>query len=133
MGELEIASNPDGEAFVFSGEPMFQHMSGVSGRQLNSTVQQVFHNSLTQNFPNPFNPQTTLAYSLREAANVTLAIYDVGGRRVRVLVNEHLPAGAYKVTWDGTDAKGSGVASGVYFCKLVAGSFADTKKMVMLK
>lgn len=133
MGELEIASNPDGEAFVFSGEPIFQHMSGVSGRQLNSTVQQVFHNSLSQNFPNPFNPQTTLAYSLHEATNVTLAIYDVAGRRVRELVNERRPAGAYKVVWDGTDAKGSKVASGVYFYKLVAGSFLETKKMVMLK
>jgi flagellar hook assembly protein FlgD len=133
MGESEVATDPEGEAFVVTGEPLFQHMSGVANRQLNSAVQQVFRNSLVQNFPNPFNPQTTLAYSLKEPGNVTLSIYDVAGRRIRELVSAQRPAGAYKVVWDGTDSKGSKVASGVYFYKLVAGSFTDTKKMVMLK
>lgn len=92
-----------------------------------------FVNQLAQNYPNPFNPQTTLAFSIKDASDVTLAIYDVAGGRVRELVNEHRAPGAYKVVWDGTNTKGSQVASGVYFYKLVAGSFVETKKMVMLK
>ena len=134
VGEIEPAGDSNGESFV-AGDvlPVYQHMSGVSGRILNLTVQQVFHNSLAQNYPNPFNPRTTLAYSLHDAANVSLTIYDVAGRRVRELVNEHRLPGAYKVVWDGRDEKGTQVSSGVYFYKLVAGSFTDTKKMIMLK
>jgi hypothetical protein len=92
-----------------------------------------FVNQLAQNYPNPFNPQTTLAFSIKSASNVDLAIYDVAGRRVRELVNEHHVPGIYKVVWDGRDGKGAQVASGVYFYKIVAGSFVETKKMVMLK
>jgi hypothetical protein len=64
---------------------------------------------------------------------VSLTIYDVAGRRVRELVNEHRKPCAYRAVWDGRNGNGSQVASGVYFYKLVAGSFVDTKKMVMLK
>jgi hypothetical protein len=134
FGELEIApGGQQGTAMVTSTGPIFAHMSGASGRVLNQMAQRVFHNRLEQNFPNPFNPQTTLAYSLKSASDITLTIYDVGGRRVRELVNEHRVPGAYKVVWDGRNAKGTQVASGVYFYKLVAGSFTDTKKMIMLK
>jgi len=93
----------------------------------------VYKNELLQNHPNPFNPTTTVTYSLKGASHVTLTIYDVTGRRVRELVNEQRAPGVYKVAWDGANAKGSKVASGVYFYKLVAGSFTDTKKMIMLK
>jgi hypothetical protein len=134
FGELALAqTSQGGQNFVVQQHPVFAHMSRVSGRQLTAGVQQVFHNSLEQNFPNPFNPQTAIAYSLKDAADVRLAIYDVAGRRVRELVDEHRMPGAYKVIWDGRDGKGSQVSSGVYFCKLVAGSFVETKKMVMLK
>jgi len=92
-----------------------------------------FSNQLAQNYPNPFNPQTTLAFSIKDVGKVSLVIYDVAGRRVRELVDEHRAPGIYKVVWDGRDSKGGLVASGVYFYKLVAGSFADTKKMVLLK
>ena len=102
-----------------------------TSRRLGAEPRLVDH--LTQNFPNPFNPQTTLAFSLKHASDVSLTIYDVGGRRVRELVNEHRTPGAYKVVWDGRDGKGTQVSSGVYFYKLVAGSFVDTKKMMLLK
>jgi len=108
-------------------------MSGVMRRDLAAGVQRIFHNRLEHNFPNPFNPQTTIAFSLKDGANVSLSIYDVGGRRVRDLVNENRTSGAYKVVWDGRSSSGDPVASGVYFYKLVAGSFTDTKKMVLLK
>jgi hypothetical protein len=132
FGEVELAGDQGGEALV-AGSGLFARMSGVTGRVLNQTAQQIYHNRLEQNFPNPFNPQTTLAYSVKDASDVSLVIYDVAGRRVRELVNEHRKAGVYKVVWDGRDGKGTQVASGVYFYKLAAGSFVDTKKMIMLK
>jgi hypothetical protein len=90
-------------------------------------------NSLGQNYPNPFNPQTTIAFSIAERANVRVAVYNVNGALVRTLANESRAAGAYALTWDGRDDGGRQVASGVYFYKLTAGSFTQTKKMVLLK
>jgi len=89
--------------------------------------------SLQQNHPNPFNPQTSIEYATSERAHVTLAIYDVSGELIRTLKNAVEAAGAYKVFWDGRDQTGKHVASGVYFYKLNAGSFTQTKKMVLLK
>jgi hypothetical protein len=88
---------------------------------------------LAQNVPNPFNPSTTLRFGLRESAHVTLRIYDAAGRLVRTLVDDHRPAGLYDKAWDGRDAAGRASASGVYFCKLVAGRFEETRKIVLLK
>ncbi|MCI0450845.1 MAG: right-handed parallel beta-helix repeat-containing protein [Candidatus Latescibacteria bacterium] len=116
-----------------SASSVTAQMTGVFQRALNTTVARIFHNRLEQNFPNPFNPTTTLAFSLKQAENVALTIYDVGGRRVRELVNERRERGAYKVVWDGQNDAGQTVASGVYFYKMVAGSFTDTKKMTILK
>jgi hypothetical protein len=108
-------------------------ISGVVGRRLDADVARIYHNRLEQNFPNPFNPNTTIAFSLQSAADVSLTIYDVAGRRVRELVNEKRNAGAYRSDWNGRNDSGQPVASGVYFYKLVAGTFTDTKKMTILK
>jgi flagellar hook assembly protein FlgD len=108
-------------------------MRGVFTRALDPAVAQIYHNRLEQNFPNPFNPTTTLAFSIKDKGDVSLTIYDVVGRQVRELVNEQRERGAYKVVWDGQNDSGQTVASGVYFYKLVAGSFTDTKKMTILK
>src|SRR5262249_9804888 len=91
------------------------------------------NNSLAQNYPNPFNPQTTIAFSIATRAATHLAIYDVNGALVRTLANEMRAAGPYRITWDGRDDGGRVVASGVYFYKLSAGGFTQTKKMVLLK
>jgi len=83
---------------------------------------------LSQNYPNPFNPSTTISFSLPEANYVTLDIFNVLGQKVESLVNENMPAGTHEVEWQ----TGS-TASGVYFYRLTAGSFSDTKKMMFLK
>lgn len=83
--------------------------------------------------PNPFNPATTIHYSLAAQGGVKLAIYDVAGRLVRELVNRTELAGAHSVTWGGSDERGTPAASGVYFVKLSAGSVTRTMKMVLLK
>jgi hypothetical protein len=87
---------------------------------------------LKQNYPNPFNPTTKIVFLLPEASNVSLKIYDVSGRLVRTLVNESRPAGNYHLTWDGRDESGARVSSGIYFYRIVAGSFIKTRRMVLI-
>lgn len=99
-----------------------------------SSVEQVSGVALTyrlgQNYPNPFNPSTSIEFSIPKRENVTLAIYDVNGRLVRnLLLNEPYGPGVYRVTWDGTNQNGESVASGVYFCRLLAGKFRESRKM----
>jgi hypothetical protein len=90
-------------------------------------------NRLDQNYPNPFNPQTTIAFSLRERGIATIRIYNVTGHRVRTLANETFEAGANKRVWDGRNDAGQPVSSGVYFYKLIANDFTQTRRMVLLK
>ena len=91
--------------------------------------------SLSQNSPNPFNPSTTVSFSVPEGKNahVSLNIYDIRGKLVRTLVDEAKDAGSYSVLWNGVDSRGLNVASGVYFYRLAAGEFNQTRKMVLLK
>jgi hypothetical protein len=88
---------------------------------------------LEQNSPNPFNPETAIRFSLASKENVTLAVYDVSGRLVRMLTSGTQDVGTHSITWDGRNDAGSTVSSGVYFYRLDAGKFSATKKMVMLK
>jgi hypothetical protein len=88
---------------------------------------------LTQNYPNPFNPVTTIRFGLSDPVFVSLRIYDAAGRTVRELVNGKREAGVFNETWDGMDNNGRESASGVYFYKLVAGNFSETRKMVLLR
>ena len=90
-------------------------------------------NYLSQNFPNPFNPMTTIRFGLSERALVSLKVYDAAGRLVAVLVDEERQADVYEEAWDGKDTGGSAVASGVYIYRLIAGDFRETRKMVVLR
>ena len=89
--------------------------------------------SLAQNEPNPFNPETSIRYTMAAPGNVSINIYDAAGRLVRSLVNGVKEAGSHNVTWNGVDNNGSAVSSGVYFYRLTAGKFSETKKMTLLK
>lgn len=84
--------------------------------------------SLGTNYPNPFNPTTTLSFTLQEAGRVHLAVYDVSGRLVAAVVDGYRQAGSHDVTFDG-----SGLASGIYIYRLTAGGFTATGKMVLMK
>ena len=88
---------------------------------------------LLQNIPNPFNPETTIAYELPEAVQVKLAIFNLVGQRVRSLVDEFKTAGRYEARWDGQDDFGRDVGSGVYFYSLEAGTFSTTKRMLLIR
>ena len=80
------------------------------------------------NYPNPFNPSTTIKYELPKNSEVRLSVYDMLGREVSVLVNERSDAGVHEVKFDG-----STLATGVYFYRLQAGDFVQSKKLVLLK
>jgi hypothetical protein len=92
-------------------------------------------NRLDNAYPNPFNPTTTIRYSIASAGRVSLKIYNAAGQLVRTLVDEQqIPTGeGFSVDWDGTDNRGQVISSGVYFYKLSAKEYSETKKMVLLK
>ena len=83
---------------------------------------------LSQNYPNPFNPETVIRYSIPQAEEVSLVVYNLIGEKVALLINGNMPAGNHRVTWDA-----SNVSSGIYFYRLQAGDFVQTRKMVLLK
>jgi photosystem II stability/assembly factor-like uncharacterized protein len=93
--------------------------------------------SLRQNYPNPFNPSTLIEFDVsggeQESVRVTLAIYDVRGRLIRILTNDMREKGKHKVFWDGMDNTGTDVNSGIYFCRISAGDFVATRKLLLLK
>lgn len=89
--------------------------------------------TISQNAPNPFNPETTIAYTLPEPSRVKILIYNVLGQKVRTLVNAHKPVGVYRVTWDGKNDSGHSVSSGLYLYKITAGPFTGIRKMLVLK
>ena len=89
---------------------------------------------LVRNYPNPFNPSTTIQFSLEKAAPVTLQIYNILGEKVKTLLDKQtLSAGEKYVDWNGTVENGSPAASGVYFYKVSSGSNSVVKKMILVK
>ena len=84
-------------------------------------------------YPNPFNPATRVSFSLKKKGHVSLRVYDVTGRLVRVLVDETREAGTYSTVWKGNTDRGYAAASGVYFCDASFGKFRQSTKMLLLK
>jgi choice-of-anchor B domain-containing protein len=124
-GLIYVCDQPNG-LYIFSVEGFNGAPTGVG-----STAPVAAR--LEQNFPNPFNPSTTIAYSLDASGPVTLSVFDVTGARVRTLVDASRPSGRHQVEWNGTDDRGRAVASGVYYCRLDASGGELTRKMVLLK
>jgi hypothetical protein len=89
--------------------------------------------NLAQNFPNPFNPVTTIRFDVKDRGHVSLKIYNVAGQLVKTLVDEVKDASSYAIHWDGTNNIGTEVASGVYFYEMESGNFRKTMKMVLLR
>jgi hypothetical protein len=99
--------------------------------ETNSNVPATY--SLMQNYPNPFNPATTIKYQLPEQQFVKVEIFNALGQVVNILVNQSQDAGEYTVNWNGKNNYGQNLASGIYFYRLQAGSFVETKKMILIK
>jgi hypothetical protein len=123
---FEIASG-----IVFDGSKLSNPVVALGSLNVESTPTEF---ALLQNFPNPFNPETTIKYNVANGANVSLRIYNVVGQVVKTLVAEQQNAGRYTVRWSGTDDRGVSVSSGIYFYQITAGSdFQDVKKLMLLK
>jgi len=84
--------------------------------------------ALHPSWPNPFNPTTMIRYDVRKTGHISLSVFDLLGREVTTLVQGTVPAGSYSVAWDATD-----LPSGIYFCRMEAAGFAQTRKMVLVK
>ena len=101
------------------------------GKAVSSGVPDKFY--LDQNYPNPFNPETKISYCLPEGFQVRLIIYNLIGQEVQTIVNNFQPAGYYQVIWNGRDNQGRLASSGIYIYRLTAGTFTQTKRMVLLR
>ena len=129
--------NPcDGWVFEFFGGVRVIAKEGLAAPTLNIMIPREM--ILLPNYPNPFNPETWLPYQLSRASDVTMSIYSVNGMLVRRLDLGHQPAGIYQsrsraAYWDGRNALGERVASGLYFYTLTAGDFSATRKMLIRK
>ena len=118
------------EGVVFDGSKLTNFVVALGNLNVESTPTEF---ALLQNFPNPFNPETTIKYNLADGKNVSLRIYNVVGQVVRTLVAEQQNAGRYTVRWNGTDDRGVSVSSGIYFYQIAAGDYSDVKKLMLLK
>ena len=85
------------------------------------------------NYPNPFNPSTTISYTVDQPSDIRLTVFDIRGRRVITLVDRFQDQGVYHIQWDGTNSSGRALASGVYFYRMEAENYSVTRKMVLLK
>ena len=116
--------------WLFSLNSIRINFAGTVGVSDFKSVPTVY--SLSQNYPNPFNPTTTIRFDLPTDGLITLEIYDILGRKISTLINEHRQAGNYEQIFDASSA-GGGLASGVYVYKLRAGDFVNSKKLILLK
>jgi uncharacterized protein len=89
--------------------------------------------ALYPNYPNPFNPSTTIRFALPQASNVRLVVYDVTGRAIRTLLDQHYPPGEHSAVWDGRDAADRMVSSGVYLYRVETGGVTETRRMTLIK
>ena len=119
------------EGIVFDHKLLSNQMVVLGALNVETTPTEF---ALFQNFPNPFNPETTIKYNLAEGSDVHLQIYNILGQVVRTMVAERQSAGRYQVKWSGTDDRGMPVSSGIYFYQLATGGkFHDVKRLMLLK
>ena len=99
----------------------------------NANEIQILQTKLQSNYPNPFNPETTICYDLKDNSPVRIDIFNTRGQHVKTLVNEAKAAGSYEVVWNGKDTNGKDVASGIYHYRMQAGSYSESHRMMLLK
>lgn len=126
------------DALYYASDHLPVYADFVSFGSTSSHEEEITPSPLTKtflgfNYPNPFNPTTTISFSIPEESNIELSIYNIKGQKVRTLVNEILPAGEHSAIWNGKDSNGKLVGSGIYFYKLQTDSYTETKKMILLK
>ena len=121
------------DALAFYVDDFTLHSDGGSVVDADDPVIPALVTELKGNYPNPFNPQTTISFSLKDNIPVSLEIYNLKGQKVKTLVNESKAPGHYQIVWKGLDSNNQPVASGVYFFKMNAGKYSSTRKMILMK
>jgi len=124
-----VGQNDGGRVMYFELEIVFP--IGVTSN--NDVALTPVANLLKPNFPNPFNPSTTIGFNMPVAGNANLSVYNVKGQLVKTLVNGNVTIGDHKVVWNGTDNSGQSVSSGVYFYRLTTSGNTETRKMMLMK
>jgi len=123
-----------GEFHIYTNRRLDTPEPGIlNSVEIENPLQIIESFELAQNFPNPFNPTTTIEYNLPRGVDVKLEIYNLLGEKVRTIVNEFQPAGEYQSQWNGKKENGKLVSSGVYFYRFEAGEFQQSRKMIFLK
>ena len=135
-----LTDHPNGPVFLGLNDgvtgftPAFKYGQIIipsSGIDNDGPIPQYF--SLRQNYPNPFNPSTNIDFTLSSSGFVTVEIFDVLGQKIKNLVNSNMEAGRYSITWHGDNESGSDVPSGVYFYRLTAADYSNTRKMLLIR
>lgn len=128
---IRIAGIPGGSArFISVGE---LRVIGGAVNDATAEAQKPKNFDLLTNYPNPFNPSTTIEFRVPATSHVSLSVFSVNGQKVRTLVDKVMGEGSWPITWDGRDDNGKQLSSGVYLYKLQAGDFISTRKMVFSK
>jgi hypothetical protein len=125
-GNKMIAWGGFGNSTYYNTGGIYYNPVVVSIRNISTEIPEIF--SLSQNYPNPFNPSTVIRFQLSVAGNASLKIIDLLGREIATLVNEKLDAGTYKVDWNASE-----FPSGVYFYRLTAEGYGETRKMLLIR
>jgi hypothetical protein len=115
------------------GEDVFHQSISISTSAKAAESAVPLEYTLSQSYPNPFNPTTTVAYQLAEAGNVELAVYNLTGERIALLVDQAQAAGYYTAQWNGLDDRGRAVGSSMYIIRMRAGSFSGVVKVNLLR
>lgn len=140
--ELQVASFLEGLGWSFEatwgiddsineGLPHLQWENSI--HTANSNTEAVATSPILINYPNPFNPETTIEYEILKGGKVELTVYNIKGQKVNTLINKYKPKGNHQVVWNGKDNRGKSVASGVYFYRLTTGKSTLTNKMILMK
>ena len=126
--QFDVIGNP--QTIVFdTGNWILKDMMGITDTEITMFPREY---SVDQNYPNPFNPSTIIKYQLPQREFVTIKIFNILGKDLLTLVNEHKEAGRHEIEFNAASVV-DGLNSGVYFYRIEAGSFIDTKKMILLK
>ena len=118
------------DAFIFALDDF--HAAGITANE-EDTNSSALLTRLQSIYPNPFNPETTIRYSLKEAGMVSFGIYNLRGQLVRTLMVAQKPAGNHSIVWNGLDNSGRAVSSGIYYCRMSSGDFTSSLKMILMK
>ena len=103
------------------------------GTDTQDPIPDIYVNELIGNYPNPFNPETTIHFSITQEGNVTIDLFNIRGQKIRTLVNEIFGGGTHRAVWDGLDDNGQAMGSGVYFFRMQTDDYVDVKRMVLMK